>query len=232
MPGIFIVVEGVDGVGKSTLVKNLADRFRKNGKQVHEMHFPNRETPSGQRINAYLKEKQKNLDPKTLQELFVQNRKEAQSTIRTLLRDSKNVIVCDRYSLSGVAYAVGAEGMDLQECLDKEAKFVMPTRILFLDADPAHPTIMDRQRSRAKKGEQECYDKVQLQIAIHKTFHQLFRVAYQKQVIILDALEPKDVVLQNAWEALHSSLSQFWKWNGVLTLGVLCFIPIVAFMFQ
>ena len=115
--GTFIVVEGVDGVGKSTLVKSLAQKFRAHGfTNVHEMHFPNRSTATGKQINAYLqdvKSHTKTMDPKTLQALFIANRREAQPTIRDILEDPHGVIVCDRYSPSGIAYAVAAEGMDL-----------------------------------------------------------------------------------------------------------------------
>ena len=72
--GAFIVFEGLDRSGKSSQVQLLASHLRDAGvSSVETMRFPDRSTPTGQKIDAYLKSTQ-DIDDKTLHELFASNR--------------------------------------------------------------------------------------------------------------------------------------------------------------
>lgn len=53
--GLFIAVEGIDGSGKTTVIKMLKESMEKLNIPVVTMAFPNRSTFSGKKIDAYLK---------------------------------------------------------------------------------------------------------------------------------------------------------------------------------
>lgn len=54
MRGKLIVLEGLDRAGKSTQCGRLVTRLQDLGQRVQHMRFPDRTTPIGQMINAYL----------------------------------------------------------------------------------------------------------------------------------------------------------------------------------
>ena len=54
MPGKLIVLEGLDGSGKATQAKRLADALRENGFDARKISFPNYESDSSALVRMYL----------------------------------------------------------------------------------------------------------------------------------------------------------------------------------
>jgi len=52
--GKLIVLDGLDGCGKSTQFQAVLKQLRKNGKSIHGISFPDYSSPSGQLIQMYL----------------------------------------------------------------------------------------------------------------------------------------------------------------------------------
>jgi dTMP kinase len=103
--GRFVVLEGIDGSGKSTCARALVDYYNSIGVPTKLFSFPNRTTKIGQLIDDHLKGR-KNYDPRTLNLLFSANRWEMQAELRTTLEQGINVM-CDRYTYSGLLYMIG-----------------------------------------------------------------------------------------------------------------------------
>lgn len=99
---MFIVLEGIDGSGKTTQAKLLADEFRRNGKEVILTLEPTK-TVVGAWIDAVLRGDVK-LDMFALQYLFMADRlQHVAEVIRPALqRDA--IVVCDRFHFSTIAY--------------------------------------------------------------------------------------------------------------------------------
>lgn len=137
--GILVAIEGIDGVGKTTQVKAVAEHLRKvNGLPVEILAFPVRETPTGVMINEYLTngdlDKASKSYKKMMQLLFSANRFEMNSYILAALYAGVNVIL-DRYSYSGMAYAA-ALGVYLLETLAKiELGLVCPDLVIYMRMD-------------------------------------------------------------------------------------------------
>ena len=73
----FIVVEGVDGSGKSTLIKALTQHYEQQGKMVYNYVFPDRTTTTGKIINEYLQQTNaSSINNEVLHLLFSANRYE------------------------------------------------------------------------------------------------------------------------------------------------------------
>ncbi|HEX2920859.1 MAG TPA: dTMP kinase [Bacteroidales bacterium] len=102
-----IVIEGVDGAGKSTQIRLLRDFFSKSGFKNEYLHFPRTESPFfGELIARFLRGEFGSLsevDPYLVAMLYAGDRKDASELIRRWLLDRKFVIL-DRYTYSNIAY--------------------------------------------------------------------------------------------------------------------------------
>ena len=102
-----IVIEGVDGAGKSTQIKLLKKYYTDNGFDCAYLHFPRTETPYfGELIARFLRGEFGSLgevDPYIVAMLYAGDRKDAAPMIKNWLREGK-VVLLDRYTYSNIAY--------------------------------------------------------------------------------------------------------------------------------
>jgi dTMP kinase len=98
-PGRFIVVEGIDGTGKSHVVGKLLEHLKGRGIQAMGTSEPT-ESSVGRLIKGVI---ELGLDPYTELFLFIADRADHTRWIESRLREG-NWIVCDRYALSSAAY--------------------------------------------------------------------------------------------------------------------------------
>jgi dTMP kinase len=140
MRGRFIVVEGIDGSGKSTVAARVARELARRGRKVLRTREPGG-TFLGEKIRALLLDA-KNSEMVPFTELFLYMASRAQlvdEVIRPTLRRGIDV-VCDRYYYSTAAYqgAAGRVGIPVVLALaEKIAKFERPDLVALLDLDPA-----------------------------------------------------------------------------------------------
>jgi dTMP kinase len=112
--GLFITVEGGEGVGKTTQVRRLAERIRTVAGDVVELREPGG-TPVGDRIRELL------LDPAITMsrraELLLYEASRAQLVEETIVPALERgaVVVCDRFFDSTTAYQAYGRGLDLAE---------------------------------------------------------------------------------------------------------------------
>ena len=104
---MFIVLEGVDGAGKSTQITNLREMFAQRGIESEYLHFPRFDAPYvGEMIARFLRGELgsvEQVDPYVVAMLYAEDRRDAASMIRGWINDGKVVIV-DRYVYSNVGY--------------------------------------------------------------------------------------------------------------------------------
>ena len=102
-----IVIEGVDGAGKSTQIKLLKKHFTNRGFDCAYLHFPRTETPYfGELIARFLRGELGSLDevdPYIVAMLYAGDRKDAAAIIKNWLREGK-IVLLDRYTYSNIAY--------------------------------------------------------------------------------------------------------------------------------
>lgn len=103
----FIVIEGLDGSGKSTQIKLLLNHFIDIGLKYEFIHFPTKDSPFfGDLVSKFLRGEFGNLhevNPYLVALLFAGDQYNLSEKIRNSLKQGKFVI-CDRYVYSNVAY--------------------------------------------------------------------------------------------------------------------------------
>lgn len=103
----FIVIEGLDGSGKSTQIKMLKDYFEKQKINYHYLHFPRTGSPVyGELIARFLRGEMGNIDdvdPYLVALIYAGDRDTAKEMIRGWLNEGSLVLV-DRYVISNIAF--------------------------------------------------------------------------------------------------------------------------------
>ena len=142
---MFIVLEGLDGAGKSTQIKKLREMFAERGIESEYVHFPRFDSPVfGELIARFLRGELgsiESVDPYIVALLFAGDRADMAPKIRAWQSEGKVVIV-DRYVYSNIGYqcaklSTPEERMRLKEwILDTEYSYYnipRPDISLFLD---------------------------------------------------------------------------------------------------
>jgi len=129
---MFIVLEGIDGCGKSTQAKLLYNWLKKK----HDVILTKEPTES--KIGKFIREILSgsiSVDPKTLALLFTADRYEHLENEVIPALNSKKIVVCERYYFSTIAYQA-AQGLE-REWLENLNKFALkPDIALFIDVLP------------------------------------------------------------------------------------------------
>jgi dTMP kinase len=133
---MFIVLEGIDGCGKSTQATRLAATFAATGREVLHLREPGA-TPLGERLRSIvLARNELSISPRAEALLYSTARAElVDSVIRPALARGC-VVVCERYFYSTLAYQGSGLGLDRQG-LEAVSTFatggLLPDRVFVLD---------------------------------------------------------------------------------------------------
>ncbi len=132
--GILITIEGIDGVGKTTHAKSLADFLSGKGFDVVQLREPTNGF-WGRKIKNLTKHG-RNVTPKEECKWFLKDRMEdVQNNINPALKNGK-IVIMDRYYYSTMAYQ-GALGLDVNKIKEENEKFApKPDLVIILDVPP------------------------------------------------------------------------------------------------
>ena len=131
--GALIAFEGLDQSGKQTQAERLVAALLERGREVRFLSFPDYVTAIGQEIERALHDG-RDYAPDVMQLLYIANRYEHRPEIETSLR-SGEVIVCDRYLASSVAYGE-AQGLEAEWLTAVQRLLPQPALTVLLDIPP------------------------------------------------------------------------------------------------
>ncbi len=168
--GSFIVFEGIDGSGKSTQVERLVAALCKAGHDARATFEPT-QGPFGKKIREKARTGEP-IAPETELSWFEEDRKSHVADEIQPALEAGQVLVCDRYYLSTVAYQ-GARGLDYHEILKRsEALFPPPDLVLLLEIDPER----SKQRLEDRAGPAEPdFENLEFQERVAAIFAELDR---------------------------------------------------------
>ncbi len=192
---LFVVIDGMDGSGKSEAIKLLHNYlFTKNKKY---RILTTREPTNGKygsEIREILREEQDPLkNAEKLFELFTKDREEhLKNTIDPFLghgnENELNIVLCDRYYYSTIAFQ-NVQGLNLDLIIKKNKDFRKPDLAIILDIGPE--LALDRIKSREK----EKFEKLDFMKKLRKNFLDL-PSHLKDNIKIIDASKSKEAVFE------------------------------------
>lgn len=209
--GFFVVIDGVDGAGKTTQMALLCTALRARGLRVHETCEPS-QWPIGQLIRRYLRHELQDGIPgwASMALLFAADR--MQHVEHEILPHLKNdeIVVCDRYDASSIAYQT-AMACQLNEPSEPILKWVAsindyalrPDLTIFLDLAPE----VAAQRRMQRGAPAELFEQLSLQKKIRDQYQKLHQVRPHDRNVWIDAsasLEHVHQTLMNEFQNAYS----------------------------
>jgi dTMP kinase len=135
--GLFIVIDGIDGAGKTTQAALLAQWFGEKGVLCSLSKEPT-SNKWGQELRESASAGRLTIEEEL--ELFIKDRKEHISLFKPTL-DAGGVVILDRYYYSTVAYQ-GSRGSDTDEIIARHREFAPEPDIAFVLDLPATEGII------------------------------------------------------------------------------------------
>jgi len=206
MKGLFITIEGPDGSGKTTVVKELSRKLN----EVQIDHLTTRE-PGGIDIAEQIRSIILNpyntaMDSKTEALLYAASRRQhLVEKIIPALKAGKNVI-CERFVESSLAYqGYGRKiGIDEVFAINQFAiDGVMPDVTIFLDISP------DVGLSRINSSRKHL-DRLDLEsIEFHKNVYQGYEIVkdmFKERIIVVDANCDLEKVIEEVYQIIYHKI--------------------------
>lgn len=189
MAGAFVVLEGVDGSGKSTVCRRVAEALRSEGYRVETTA-----EPTSEGIGAFIRSgKAGRISQRAESLLFIADRYEHTDSIMEKVSEGA-VVICDRYYASTVAYQsakLDGDSADIGWLKGLCEPFVQrPDAVVLLDVDPE--VSMARVESRGE--EESKFESIRFQKQVRDRYLDL---AEEYGFEVVDASRPEDEVFDD-----------------------------------
>jgi dTMP kinase len=193
---LFISLEGIDGSGKSTQAKLLAEALGPDTLLIREPGG----TEAAERIRGLLADGELELDPLAELLLFLAARADLTArVIRPALEDGRQV-VSDRFADSSVAYQGAARGLGVGEVIslsDAATEGLWPDLTVLLRVDP------EVGMERADGDDRFESEGAGLQRAVAAAYEEIAKIASDRFVVV-DAEGTVEEVHERVMEAVRS----------------------------
>jgi len=216
-PGLFVVVEGIDGCGSTTHAKLLAKALRSRGTEVVLTCEPS-SGPIGSLIRQVLQRRlfvpdatgPRNFDWSTMALLFAADRMDhLDSTVAPALR-AGSVVISDRYDLSSLAYQsvtahTGSDPIPWIRQLNAQA--LRPDLTLVIDV----PAEVAEERRRARGGVEEMFEARELQARLATVYARAEELVPNDRVLHIPGVGEVGEVAARVFETVISAASAFFQ---------------------
>ncbi len=196
--GKFIVFEGIDGSGKSTQIRLLAERLNKNGTKCIETREPT-DSPVGSLIHQIMTGRM-SADNRVIACLFAADR------VDHLLNETDGIlekinsgitVISDRYYFS--SYAYHGVDMDMDWVINTNSvssDILRPDATIFMDISAK--TAMERITSG--RDHIELYEKEERLNAVREKYFEAFeKLKNDEKVYIVDASKSAEDISEEIW---------------------------------
>ena len=204
---LFITFEGGEGSGKSSALKLLDERLRREGYETVLTREPGG-TPIAEQIrNVILDKANTKMDARTEALLYAASRRQhLVEKVWPALKEGK-LVLCDRYLDSSLAYQGGARGLGIDNVLNVNlfaTEGTYPDLTLLFDIEPE--IGLARIASNASREVNRLdLEKIEFHRGVRKTFLEL-AARYPDRYVIIDASKTLEEVVESAYQAIATRL--------------------------
>ena len=201
--GKFIAFEGIDGSGKSTQIRLLANKLKEIGVYCYTTMEPT-DSPIGSLIHQIMTGRIKT-DNKVIAGLFVADR------LDHLLNDVNGVlskimegttVITDRYYFSSYAYHSVDMPMDWVIQANAQSKeLLQPTVTIFIDVNPDNAV----ERIAKNRFNQELFEKKSRLIKVREKYLESFeKLKDEENIVIIDGNRSQEEIAEEIWDKVKS----------------------------
>ncbi|MFZ9139530.1 MAG: dTMP kinase [Bacilli bacterium] len=204
---MFITLEGPEGSGKTSVMKEVIARLRKEGFLIEETREPGG-TPIAEQIRQVILQKENTkLDSRAEALLLAASRRQnLVEKIWPALKAGK-IVICDRFIDSSLAYQGGARGLGVEAILNinlfaTESSYPQLTLLFDIPPELGLKRIAanaNREINRLDLEQLSFHEKVR------NTYLQLAK-RFQDRFVIIDASLDLQTVIENTYQAIHQRL--------------------------
>lgn len=215
---MFISIEGPEGAGKTTLSAELGRRLAAAGRTVH-LTFEPGGTALGREVRRIVRfgivggreaEPTAPLDPRAEALLFLAARAQLVSEVLRPRLLAGEVVVCDRYADSTLAYQCHGRGLSLElvrGALELATEGLWPDVTILLDLDPAVGLTRNQGKVPGVPVDRFEIENLEFHARVRDGYLALAR-SEPARWVVLDAERPIPDVAERAWEAVRLRLER------------------------
>ena len=198
---LFIALEGIDGSGKSTQAKMLAEKLSSAGHKVY-LTFEPTDSRIGTIIRDIMKGKME-ADDRVIAGLFVADRLDhllnKTNGIIKKMEDGYTVIT-DRYYFSSYAYQGVHLSLDwVIEANSMSAEILKPDLNVYIDISPE----LSIQRLNSGRSSMELYETKENLHNVKKKYAEAFELLkFKENIFVTDGNRPAEKVADDIWKAV------------------------------
>jgi dTMP kinase len=208
--GRFVTFEGLDGSGKSTQMRLLAERLRAEGREVLETAEPGG-TRIGRQIRRVLLDSA-NHELCPTAELLLMFACRAQNVDEWILPalSAGKIVLSDRFTDSTLAYQGAGRGLGSEVVLDVDriaCRGLVPDLTLCIDIDPETSLARAHARNRRQQGPETRLDEQEID------FYRRVREAYRQiasdeaqRFRLVDGARSRDEIAASVWNEVAEAL--------------------------
>lgn len=203
----FITLEGVEGSGKSTLINFIRDSIESNGKKVVVTREPGGIDIAEQIRSVILDKKNIKMDGRTEALLYAAARRQhlVEKVIPSL--NEGNIVLCDRFIDSSLAYQGYARGLGINEVYSVN-KFaiegLMPDLTLYLDLDP-QIGLNRIAKNKGREINRLDLEEINFHVKVREGYEEVLKM-FPERMVRIDANQDIGKVMTDINEVLISRL--------------------------
>lgn len=208
--GSLITFEGGEGAGKSSQIKRLCARLASESGvfagDVLQVREPGG-TAMGESVREWLKRRDTEIVPEAELLLFAACRAQLVAEVIAPALRAGNVVVCDRFADSTLAYQEGGRGLPpaaVRSANLLACQGIKPRLTILLDLPPEAGLARASARDQGQPDRLEALD-----LAFHRRVRQAYlaiAAAEPGRCLVLDATQPPDAIAETIW---HEVLRRF-----------------------
>lgn len=205
----FITFEGGEGSGKSTVMKDVATRLTKEGYKLVLTREPGG-TPIAEEIrNVILDKDNTKMDPRTEALLYAASRRQHLVEKIWPALERGEIVLCDRYLDSSLAYQGGARGLGVDEVLSinmfaTEGEY--PDLTLLFDLEPEEG-LKRIEKNKGREVNRLDLEKLEFHKKVRDNFHALAK-KYSTRYVVIDASKPLNEVENEVYKIIKETISK------------------------